>query len=407
MTLMQPPKREVAELIAGSELDETSESIRPVFSQQAIKFLSGLSSRLIKKHSIRKYTDIVSFAYWCRPASLKRMSEAYPLVPGMARVGRGLAFHVAPSNIPLNFAYSFAFGILSGCSNVVRLPSRTSPQSEIVCSEIAELFSEERHVEFQRSNSLVRFESDSSITEALSRRAAVRVIWGGDETVLRIRKLATQPRCVDICFSDRYSVCVLGATAIASCGEAELQRLVESFYNDVFLFDQNACSSPHLVLWQGNSAAVLSARGRFWSALRSIVDKKYELPPVSAVDKLMHLFRSSVSVPRGRADLVRGISVITLRVDGLPEAVETLRGNRGFFIETTDNDLKQLFRVVTNKFQTVTYFGVAPEAVLKNVVSSGVKGIDRIVPVGKALEMNLIWDGYDVIGSMSRVIFQE
>ena len=34
-------------------------------------------------------------------------------------------------------------------------------------------------------------------------------------------------------------------------------------------------------------------------------------------------------------------------------------------------------------------------------------GIDRVVPIGKALDMNLIWDGYDVINSLSRIITLE
>jgi len=31
-------------------------------------------------------------------------------------------------------------------------------------------------------------------------------------------------------------------------------------------------------------------------------------------------------------------------------------------------------------------------------------GIDRIVPVGKALDMDVTWDGYDIVRSLSRVI---
>jgi hypothetical protein len=38
------------------------------------------------------------------------------------------------------------------------------------------------------------------------------------------------------------------------------------------------------------------------------------------------------------------------------------------------------------------------------VVSNGLSGIDRIVPVGKALDMGVIWDGYDLIRTMSRIV---
>ena len=37
-------------------------------------------------------------------------------------------------------------------------------------------------------------------------------------------------------------------------------------------------------------------------------------------------------------------------------------------------------------------------------ISKKFKGIDRVVPIGNAFQMNLVWDGYDVIKHMSRII---
>ena len=42
-----------------------------------------------------------------------------------------------------------------------------------------------------------------------------------------------------------------------------------------------------------------------------------------------------------------------------------------------------------------------------NVLRNNLLGIDRVVPIGKALDINLIWDGYNVIDSLSRVISLE
>ena len=38
------------------------------------------------------------------------------------------------------------------------------------------------------------------------------------------------------------------------------------------------------------------------------------------------------------------------------------------------------------------------------IIENNVSGIDRIVPVGRALDMDVVWDGYDVISSLSRVV---
>ena len=57
-----------------------------------------------------------------------------------------------------------------------------------------------------------------------------------------------------------------------------------------------------------------------------------------------------------------------------------------------------------NNTQTLTYFGFKKEMILKNFNLKYFKGIDRIVPVGQALDINLNWDGYDVINALTRII---
>ena len=54
-------------------------------------------------------------------------------------IGRGKVLHIAPSNVPMNFAYSFAFGLLSGNINLVRLPSKEFAQIRILCDVIKQV----------------------------------------------------------------------------------------------------------------------------------------------------------------------------------------------------------------------------------------------------------------------------
>lgn len=42
--------------------------------------------------------------------------------------GRGVAFHIAPSNVAVNFAFSLAAGLLTGNANIVRLSSKPFPR---------------------------------------------------------------------------------------------------------------------------------------------------------------------------------------------------------------------------------------------------------------------------------------
>ena len=57
--------------------------------------------------------------------------------------------------------------------------------------------------------------------------------------------------------------------------------------------------------------------------------------------------------------------------------------------------------------QTVTYFGLNKKQIKSFLLKNNLFGIDRVVPIGKGLDINPIWDGYNVIESLSRIITLE
>ena len=56
------------------------------------------------------------------------------------------------------------------------------------------------------------------------------------------------------------------------------------------------------------------------------------------------------------------------------------------------------------KCQTITYFGFNKKEIENFLFNNNLKGVDRIVPIGSAMEIDIIWDGYNVINSLSREI---
>ena len=68
------------------------------------------------------------------------------------------------------------------------------------------------------------------------------------------------------------------------------------------------------------------------------------------------------------------------------------------------DDINSIAHIINNKYQTLTYFGVDKSELLDFVVKNRLSGIDRIVPVGQALDIGIIWDGYDIVRSLSRII---
>ena len=158
----------------------------PPFDPRVTAFLAEVSAALLADPRARAYPDVTSFAFFCRKASLRQLQAPYTGMAG--RLGRGLVFHIAPGNVPMNFAYSLAAGLLAGNANVVKASSRRFAQVELTCEAMrAQLAGAHRTlagyvnvVEYPRER--------QDVTEALSALCDARVIWGGDETIRRVRE---------------------------------------------------------------------------------------------------------------------------------------------------------------------------------------------------------------------------
>lgn len=383
------------EYLVGSE-NITDAPLQP-YSDEAVEFLTLLSKNLMKSPALRAYPDISALAFWCRKSNLQKMKENCPEAD--KRLGRGLCFHIAPGNIPINFAFSYMFGLLSGCSNIVRLSSKPYPQIKPVCDAVAETMA--LCPEIEKRTAFVRYGHDDEITAEFCSKADARVIWGGDATIAAVKGMPSKPRCVDVCFADRYSVCIIDGKAIADADDATMSRLADSFYNDTYLMDQNACSSEQLIFWQNDSE---EARNKFWKAICAFAQKKYDLQAALSVDKYTRMFEDILD-GRPIDKVERDTNLLyRMKLSNLEGNITELRGKGGYFYEYTLNSLDDIVPFVTERFQTVTYFGVDPEEIRRFVVDNRLRGIDRIVPIGKAMDIGIIWDGFDLVRMLSRYI---
>jgi len=398
---MLPTDSKVEYLVGSGERDVGRLPLRP-YDALVCEWLSDLSSELMADEEARQYADVISFAYWCRRANIERLKEQF--VTDELRLGVGMVFHVTPSNVPINFAFSYVFSLLAGNANVVRVPSKAFVQTDIVCRAINKLLVDARYQRIADMTLFIRYEQDDSITGALSSACNARIIWGGDEAIHSIRRLPIPERSIEIAFADRYSLCVLDPDAIAAADDSKIRRLAEHFFNDTYLMDQNACSSPHLIVWLNPADNVAGAKQRFWEAVFEAASAKYELHPVNAVDKYLKLCQNAIELENITGVEKHGNYVYRVAVDTLTEDMDSLRGRFGYFYEYDTDDIQTLAHIVNTRYQTLTYFGVNVSDLVEFVIENGLTGIDRIVPVGKALDMDVTWDGYDIVRSLSRII---
>lgn len=377
-------------------------SVRPLIPYDPLlcDFLGDLSSELRSSKEAAAYPDVMSFAFWCRKTNISKLKEEFE--DGKTRLGLGLVLHITPSNVPINFAFSFAFGLMSGNANVVRTPSKLFPQIDVVCASIKRLFENKKYDEIKAMTAFVRYAQNDDITGAFSENCNARIIWGGDEAIRSIRRLPLPERGVDIAFADRYSFCMIDAPSVAGLGDEELKRLAENFYNDTYLMDQNACSSPHLIIWQGEKKE--EAKEKFWSAVHRVTAEKYTFTEINAVDKYMLLCRNAIDFENIRSFKKHGNFVYRIAIDSLPENMDEMRGQCGYFYEYDGNEKNGIDRVINSKYQTLTYFGLDKNQLRDFVVNHRLSGVDRIIPIGQALDIGPIWDGYDIVKSLSRII---
>ena len=371
------------------------------FSDLILEFLGDVSKALMADIEARKYPDVISFAFWLRPANLNKKKKEIILHP--FTIGRGLAFHIAPSNVPVNFAFSFAFGLLSGNANLVRVPEAKYLQTQIILSHIDEQLNKAKYSILKSQNSFLRYDRNDNINHYLSSQSDCRLIWGGDQTISYFKSIPTNSRNVDICFADRYSISIFAAKEILLLDKSDLKKLCEDFYNDNFLFNQFACSSSHLINWLGSNKQISDARDKFWNEMNSLVQDKGHMEDTDYINRYAKM--GSLAIQFDSFKFNSKISDVIYRSDIQKDTnFEDYRVGYGYFSEINNISNKELALKISNRYQTITYFGIDAVELAENFIDASVEGIDRIVPVGNGLHLDLIWDGYDIIRMLSRII---
>mgnify|MGYP001368953303 CR=1 FL=1 len=373
-----------------------------LFSEEVIDYLSTLSAELLKDRESRLYPDVITFAFFCRKANLQALKKKFVNDEEM-RLGRGVIFHVAPSNVPINFGYSLVSGLLSGNHNIVRVSSKQFPQVDLIVRHMNHLKEENIANEVAGRIALVKYDRTSDATDFFSSFCNVRVIWGGDNTIAEIRKSYIPARSFDVTFADRYSMAIIKSVEMLQADDEKIASLAEEFYNDTYLFDQNACSAPHLIVWVGDETDTLQVQSRFWEAVQALVNRKYKFQSVLAVDKLTSFYKHAVKMDISKTETPQN-NLIRVRLNKLCNDIDDCRCAGGYFSEFVANDLNSIVSIIKNKYQTLAYYGFTHQELSSFVLSNKLVGIDRIVPLGETTSFALDWDGYDLVKTFSRIV---
>lgn len=367
------------------------------FSEEVIAFLGDVSKELMLSREAKAYPDVITLAFWLRKASLLKYKEQFSAKDGNVRIGRGVAFHIAPSNVSVNYAYSLFTGLMTGNANIVRIPSKDFPQISIINEAVETAL--DSHVDMKPYVVLVRYEHDRKVNDVFSELADTRIIWGGDSTITELRKSPLHPRGAEITFADRYSLAVIDSDAYLETNDRA--RIAEAFYNDTYLTDQNACTSPRIVVWMGRRKA--EAKEEFWSRLHKLVKDKYSFQAIQGINKLASSYLMAASRPGTKIEPHEDNYIIRVNVPHCTADLMDLKDNSGYFLEYDCEEILEIRDLCDDKrCQTIGYLG--EKEMLRPLIASGVKGVDRVVPLGKTMDFELLWDGYNLYERLTRVI---
>lgn len=380
---------------ADSICNMASLSAREPFEEEIADFLNAVSRRLMRE--AKDAPDLMTLGFWLRKASVSELKKRFVRASKDIRVGRGVAFHIAPSNVPVNYAYSLAAGLLTGNANVVRVPSKDFRQVSMINKALADALTEYESV--RPYICLVRYDRDREVNDLLSALADTRIVWGGDHTIEELRRSPLRPRAGEITFADRYSLAVIDSVTYLE--REDRDRFAEAFYNDTFLTDQNACTSPRIVVWTGSRRK--EARRVFWEKEHELAKKRYRFQPIMGIHKLTQSYlavaaREDVGIVRTEDNYIVRVSV-----EKPDSCLMDFKGHSGYFYEYDCEDIMEIRELCDDvRCQTIGFCG-EPD-MIRPLLLSGIRGVDRVVPIGKTMDFDLIWDGYDLVERLTRTV---
>ena len=319
--------------------------------------------------------------------------------PDAVLMPRGLAFHVPPANVDTIFVYSLALALITGNSSIVRMSSRVLAEPNLVLDVLLETLPD--HPAGRRAGSC-----DHVRPRRPDHRAAVRCLrraghlgWGRHH-----RADPSAPPCTHTPATSRSPTGSPWPRSPPPPTEPSTRRrdaLVERFFNDTYWFDQMGCSSPRSLVWVGTDAAHAdggrlprtTAGGRHPQGLRPGCrgrDRQAQprLPQHHRhADRLLPPVRQcrhsagDPRLPRRRAASSAAVGCCT----------------SGMFEQLAD-----LAPHIRRQDQTLGVFGIAEDQIRELVAALAGRGIDRIVPIGRALDFGRFWDGYDLYAEFTR-----
>ena len=145
--------------------------------------------------------------------------------------------------------YSWIPSFIVGNANIIRISNKSNKE---YLNQIIEIIDNLIHDKEKLRQ--IFFEDDVFNTNSKLASAAckVRILWGNNKTIQKIKQTQISNSSVDISFNTRFSASLIDCSKYLEMPKEEIIKLSKLLINDTLNLSYNACSSPQIIYFLGD-----------------------------------------------------------------------------------------------------------------------------------------------------------
>lgn len=384
-------------------LQEKKRVLKEIPTEAIIKILSSLGREMVRDTELLQKEGMFYLASWLRESNLldyletnfsdKNILDRYVKVKEkqIKAQPRGLVCHWIAENVPTLALFSLFQSIICKNSNILKISEDCKENMVSVVKKLENIRVDLNGKLYEGGKILETFSfvvfpyQDIELSGEMSKIADCKVIFGGKEAVKAIKNLPEKEHCETIIFGPKYSFAIIDEE------NAENSDIFKKIVQDIIIFNQAACSSPHVLFYEKKDGlsvkdVALKLKDAFEESARK--KPKENINP-STLAKVINK-RGEYFLDPEKSILCSKQLDWSILIDKNLQLEEPV-GSRTIFLKEV-KDVLDVVPLITNKVQTL---GVAlsTEKLIKLADEVSFKGIARVVPIGEMNNYDTPWDG--------------
>jgi hypothetical protein len=400
----------------ASSVNRNREALAAIPIEAIIRILDMLGKHVLRNPGINTQPGVSYISLWLRRENLEKICVTSYLdksyLDGFRKNGqnflmmaqaRGIVCQWITANMPTLGFFSIVQAVLSKNGSIVKMPEEYIPLLLAILGELPAISVDHKGNTYSGKTilntiAIVSFEGRVQETsEQFSLAADCRIIFGGSEAVRVISHLPCRDHCETIIFGPKYSFAVFDREYIESEG---FNKSLDLIAKDVAIFNQMACSSPHVLFLEKSRYSV----GTIASWLRESFER---LPPALRHQPISSGLSAKIINVRAEYLLADGKNcaapqdlgwTILMNSDICLE--DPVQGKCIFIKEIDTPD--DVIPLVNHKIQAIS-MGIADPVKRESFAKQATyRGADRIVTPGTIHDFTLPWDGIMTLNRLVR-----